>query len=372
MRVLVALIMLVLGANAAAQELPETVTTPYLAYEAAMQAGDAAAAMTAADQAWRAAVREQVDLQTATVLAGNLARIATRQRQNELALEAFEAELNGLEATQASALEIASVHRRISDTRIQMGDMQAAIRAGLSSLELLDTLEETQPVAAERALAHLNLSISRWNRHRYRTAGRDGELAMLAARRAGLAEVSVFAIGAFHAGAHHFYNDRFDQSAYWFAVAHYMLVQNDEMTQLSRAALLWGRHARSKLDSDERQAILDRLGEEALISEVDSLRTVRESRQGDFVEAVPVQRRPPTYPRNASWAGAEGFALMQFDVDVDGRVIDPEVVFSLPYRDFGEAALRAVRRWRYEPATQDGVAVVQDGVVVLLQFELAN
>jgi protein TonB len=37
---------------------------------------------------------------------------------------------------------------------------------------------------------------------------------------------------------------------------------------------------------------------------------------------------------------------------------------------FERSALRAVRRWRYNPRIEDGVAVAQPGIRVRIRFEL--
>jgi protein TonB len=46
-----------------------------------------------------------------------------------------------------------------------------------------------------------------------------------------------------------------------------------------------------------------------------------------------------------------------FRVDEDGRVSDVEVVESEPEGLFVRTAVRAVKRWRFRPATRNGVPV---------------
>jgi len=44
-----------------------------------------------------------------------------------------------------------------------------------------------------------------------------------------------------------------------------------------------------------------------------------------------------------------GRVLVEYDIDPDGKVTDPRIIAYEPGRVFNEAALEAVRKWRYEP-----------------------
>ena len=62
----------------------------------------------------------------------------------------------------------------------------------------------------------------------------------------------------------------------------------------------------------------------------------------------------PVYPEEALRAGLEGLVVLEAIVDERGRVgHDIKVVRSLG-RGFDEAAVAAVRQWRFRPATRDG------------------
>ncbi|MEM1180632.1 MAG: TonB family protein, partial [Acidobacteriota bacterium] len=64
----------------------------------------------------------------------------------------------------------------------------------------------------------------------------------------------------------------------------------------------------------------------------------------------------PVYPQSARASGAEGDVVLTLVVDADGSVESVDVTRGLsPALD--AAALEAVRRWRFRPATQDGVPV---------------
>jgi protein TonB len=62
----------------------------------------------------------------------------------------------------------------------------------------------------------------------------------------------------------------------------------------------------------------------------------------------------PVYPEEALRAGLEGLVVLEGIVDERGRVgHDIKVVRSLGH-GFDEAAVAAVRQWRFRPATRDG------------------
>lgn len=71
----------------------------------------------------------------------------------------------------------------------------------------------------------------------------------------------------------------------------------------------------------------------------------------------PVSAPPPDYPAAALRAGITGKVTLRIEVDAQGRPGDVSVVASSRNRDLDRAAIRAVRRWRFEPAMRDGVAV---------------
>jgi periplasmic protein TonB len=61
----------------------------------------------------------------------------------------------------------------------------------------------------------------------------------------------------------------------------------------------------------------------------------------------------PVYPDSLRRAGEEGTVTVAFIVDTDGSVAKAEVL-QASNREFAEAAIRAVLRWRFEPGTQNG------------------
>jgi protein TonB len=77
---------------------------------------------------------------------------------------------------------------------------------------------------------------------------------------------------------------------------------------------------------------------------------------GDVRAPSLLERSDPEYPEVARKARLEGVVILQAVIGTDGRVEEIGVVKSAsPILD--EAAIRAVRRWRYRAATLNGKAV---------------
>lgn len=72
----------------------------------------------------------------------------------------------------------------------------------------------------------------------------------------------------------------------------------------------------------------------------------------DVGRVTPTSQVPPEYPSRAQRRGLEGFVELVFVIQRDGRV-DPDsirVVSGNPRNIFDEAALAAVRQWRFDTA----------------------
>ncbi|AWF81278.1 hypothetical protein BTJ40_10860 [Microbulbifer sp. A4B17] len=67
-------------------------------------------------------------------------------------------------------------------------------------------------------------------------------------------------------------------------------------------------------------------------------------------EPIPLTTTPPIYPVEAFEEKLEGYVIVEFNVDMDGQVIDPKVQESTPAGVFDESALAAVMHTRYEPS----------------------
>jgi protein TonB len=87
-------------------------------------------------------------------------------------------------------------------------------------------------------------------------------------------------------------------------------------------------------------------------------------------EEIPLVRVNAIYPERARQRGIEGWVDVTFTIAATGAVKDPVVTANHPSRIFDRAALRAIRKWKYNPKVEDGVAVERPGVKVRLRFAL--
>jgi protein TonB len=74
-------------------------------------------------------------------------------------------------------------------------------------------------------------------------------------------------------------------------------------------------------------------------------------------EAVAVSRPMPVYPPLSRRLGEAGRVRLMVQVLADGRVGEVSVVESSGYARLDEAAIEAIRRWRFTPATRGGEPV---------------
>jgi sulfatase modifying factor 1 len=76
----------------------------------------------------------------------------------------------------------------------------------------------------------------------------------------------------------------------------------------------------------------------------------------------------PDYSAKARQAKIEGVVVLSIDIDVTGHPVNPRVVHSLGY-GLDEKAIEAVKKWKFEPARQDGKPI-QLTVTVEVNFRL--
>lgn len=82
---------------------------------------------------------------------------------------------------------------------------------------------------------------------------------------------------------------------------------------------------------------------------------------------VPLYQPQPQYPASARMAGLTGTVLLEIIVEPDGTVRQARVVKSQP--PFDQAALVAVRTWRYQPVFVSGRPIVWKSTIQL-RFQL--
>ncbi|MDD1781024.1 TonB family protein [Enterovibrio sp. ZSDZ35] len=88
--------------------------------------------------------------------------------------------------------------------------------------------------------------------------------------------------------------------------------------------------------------------------------------------AVPISRVEAVYPPKALRRGIEGYVIMSFTIDATGRPIDIEVIETSHKRMFERSAIRALKKFRYQPKVVNGVAQAQPGQTFKYEFTLAK
>jgi protein TonB len=72
-------------------------------------------------------------------------------------------------------------------------------------------------------------------------------------------------------------------------------------------------------------------------------------------EPIALSRAEPIYPTLAQSARVQGVVILEAVIDASGRVESVQVLRSIPMLD--QAAVTAVRQWRYSPAMLNGSPV---------------
>ena len=87
--------------------------------------------------------------------------------------------------------------------------------------------------------------------------------------------------------------------------------------------------------------------------------TKREAEVVNAGSLVLAHYAPPTFPAGALQRRLSGWVEVQFVVKSDGLVSDVIIMGAEPVGIFEQAAVDAVKKWRYKPAQRDGHAVDQ-------------
>lgn len=75
---------------------------------------------------------------------------------------------------------------------------------------------------------------------------------------------------------------------------------------------------------------------------------------------------PPTYPKVARMRGLEGDVLIRLKVSPEGEALSPEIISSSGHPVLDEAAMNAVKTWRFRARKTSDLAVVEKRIVFRL------
>ena len=93
---------------------------------------------------------------------------------------------------------------------------------------------------------------------------------------------------------------------------------------------------------------------------------------GGDQDAVPLVRVEPQYPPRAEQRGIEGWVEVGYTIASSGTVKDAWVIRSSPPSIFDRSALSAVKKWKFNPRIEDGVAVERPNMATRVVFELGK
>ena len=91
--------------------------------------------------------------------------------------------------------------------------------------------------------------------------------------------------------------------------------------------------------------------------------------QGDR-RATAIVKIPPQYPQHLLNKGTEGWVLVEFTITASGTVEDIRVVDGEPKRVFDKAAIRSIKRWKFQPKIVNGKPVAQYNMREVFRFEI--
>lgn len=94
------------------------------------------------------------------------------------------------------------------------------------------------------------------------------------------------------------------------------------------------------------------------------------SGSGSDTDTIPLVRVNPLYPPRAQARGVEGWVLVEFTISPQGTTKEVIVIDADPKGYFERAAVNAVKKYRYKPRIEDGVAVDRPGIRLVISFAI--
>lgn len=90
------------------------------------------------------------------------------------------------------------------------------------------------------------------------------------------------------------------------------------------------------------------------------------------VDAKAIKKVQPKYPISEAKAGREGWVRLSFIVEPDGTTSNLVVEESSGSRKFEKETINAVKKWKYQPATENGEAIQQCKNSVQMDYKFAG
>jgi len=361
----------VLTGGAQAQDLPQSVVQPYLAYQQALDRGDMAAALAAARQAYEAGDAENVPRDTMGLLAENYATVASEAGQYELARDTWRESARIGDRERIEPIERAWRWHNAARNALLAEDTGDARRCSRVAAQLLydagPLAGDDRAFAAEAYVFAARMSMRVGNAR----GMRDPAVAALDILKATGAQPDItYAYLHYMAGISQMVWGNNYEAGYHLSMAAYMSADIEAMEDIERASdalylLTWSRNEEA---GDRPSELLDA----DPIYQAYYADNEEDTDPPGFVDAEPLDREDVEYPDDALRRGYEGVVVVGFSVDETGHVVDPRIVTAIPPDYFEDAVMDAISEWTYTPATQDGVPVRRDDMSVGFSFHLAG
>lgn len=358
---------------ASAQGLPQSVAEPYVRYQEAQEAGDLVAAQAAAGEAYNAAIAARIDRATTGVLAEIYGFLASQNGDDGIAFDVLRTAAEIAEETGATASDRAWRWSLAAEAASAFGQSSAAMRnanASLAALAETGTISEAdRPIAADMHYLRMRLLRAQGDIPAAGAAATEA----LAAFRADQREFDgQYGLIFYNLGVADYAAGRWADAHVHYRLAVVLLNAADAPEQSIWSA--WAFAELSRVLSNEDGAAGAPHPNAALHAELadQRLAALRRLERYDYLEmdgfqeAVVAQAGEVVFPESA--AGQQGFVVVRFDVNAQGRPENLHLVFEQPADVFGTYAIGAIAQRLYTPAQVNGVAIDRSGMLQLVMF----
>ncbi|MCR8921341.1 TonB family protein [Dasania sp. GY-MA-18] len=86
--------------------------------------------------------------------------------------------------------------------------------------------------------------------------------------------------------------------------------------------------------------------------------------------AISMMQVAPNYPERARRKGIEGYVDLVFDLSATGQTLNIRILDAQPRGYFEQASIRALKKWKYKPAMEDGVAIAISNMTTRISYSL--
>lgn len=128
---------------------------------------------------------------------------------------------------------------------------------------------------------------------------------------------------------------------------------------------------KSEISEEQKKQIAQNQIEQKTSGRVDPNAIAAKSADTDpTFDAAYLNNEAPYYPQSAKNRGIQGQVLLEVAVKTDGTALNIRIIQSSGSSILDEAALDAVRNWKFVPAQRNG-QIVQANVIVPIEFKLS-